>query len=59
MTCRCGSPNTHRLRITTHSLRGVATKIERGCARCTDRLAFDLLAEGHTTVEAERLGGKE
>lgn len=57
--CRCGATATHRLTFEIASNVGVATKHERGCARCADRLAWTLLANGQPIVAAERLGGKE
>lgn len=51
MRCACGSPTTHKIKIGIPSRRGVGFRWERGCARCLDKLAWRLLADGASYVE--------
>jgi hypothetical protein len=52
MICGCGDQATHKIEVAVSSLRGVAYRLERGCARCMDRLAWRLLAAGAAAVIA-------
>lgn len=59
--CACGAPATLRMEVEVEgSLRGMATRWERGCPRCIDRLARQHLANGARalTVERRRTGGE-